>query len=462
MSEPFSPQPFSGVIQNCYDSHVHWLGTGQWARDLRLHPMRDPETDLKKIIESAPRLAPAGETSWLTGRGWDQNLFLTKTFPTHEMLDRHFADRPVYFVRVDGHAAWVNRRAFELAGLWHKNPISPEGGAILLKSDGYPSGVVLDQAMGLFEKLLPRPGRKQIEQDLLRAQKIFNDAGFTHIRDMSCDSDQWAAACAIEARGELTLAVEQMFSAENPERFHEQLRFALEARRERQNRPQSLLRVAGVKIYADGALGSEGAWLSQPYQGAKNALHPHGLQLLSQDVLIDCMVKAWQNQMPLAVHALGDAAVDFVVNGAIFAREKYDVNGLLHLEHVEVLRLETIEKMKSLRVMCHMQPCHYLSDRRWLKEKLGALTSEAFRWAALEKNEIPISMGSDSPIEPVSLQRNIDAMMAAAEEGIAPTTRPVTTFQSHPDLTWVPNTQTRFVDGQIVDVIFAGQKLVSN
>jgi predicted amidohydrolase YtcJ len=449
--QPYAKLLANRTITNCYDSHLHWLATGQFKNRVQLHHLRDPRADVPRLeISSELRGRP-----WLMGFGWDQNLFYDKGFPTHEILDEVFADKPVYFIRVDGHAAWVNRLAFEKIGLWQKNPPVPEGGAILLKPDGYPSGIVLDLAMMLFEREMPKPTAAEVRADLLQAQAVFLEAGFTHIRDMSCDNLQWQEAVALEESGELNLFVEQFFSADDPSWFDDQLRKACEERAARAARPNAKLRVAGVKIYVDGALGSEGALMSEPYSNSNNL----GLQLLDDATLRDFISRSWAVQMPVAIHVIGDEAAHKTARIALDLQEHDNLKGELHFEHAELLRPDTIQLLRKLDITCHFQPCHYLSDRRWLADKIGKRTEYAFRWNDLEKNDIKFDFGSDSPIEPPSLLTNLESIDVASADGIpAPKTSPLY-YQSHRDLEWSPNTRTVFVDGKVAEVFVLGKSV---
>ncbi len=465
---------FSGRIENCFDSHLHWLATGQFAKRVPLHHLRNPQKDLPALkIAQEQR-----DRHWLIGYGWDHNLFIDSTidaslnniaakkFPTHEILDELYPDQPVYFIRTDGHAAWVNRRALELAGMWMKNAqFSGGGGAIHLKADGYPSGIVLDQAMLPFERLLPAPTVSEARADLVEAQNIFLRAGFTHIRDMSWDDTQWQAATDLVEKNELSLCVEQNVSADDPATFYDRLKTAVQLRREMPS--DSLIRIAALKIYLDGALGSEGALLSQPYLTTQQK----GLQLLPQETLREYIYQAWSLKMPIAIHTIGDAAAHLAVSTAFEIATLQGPglkaqSGQLNLEHAELLRPDTIQLMKRLahehktEIICHLQPCHYLSDRRWLKEKLGPLSDHAFRWADLEAEKIKICFGSDSPIEPASLQNNIAGLQLAADDGIHSTRAQVTELQSHSDKNWPGQTYSEFVDGVARAVFFKGRQVL--
>ena len=461
---------FSGTIINCYDSHVHWQATGTFRRHLRLHDLHGTSNEvvmqLRQIFESAG-VNGSGSGEWITGFGWDQHRFTTTGYGhasidfTHEILDRVFGERPAFFIRIDGHAALVNRSALERAGLWRKNPVAPAGGEIQLKGDGYPSGILLDHAMQIVERLLPKQQPSQIRNDLLSAQKLFHEAGFTHIRDLSGDESQWQVTAALESENQIALAVEQFFGVEDPNLFDRQLDLAVRLQGEwnlqQRGRNNGLIRPRGIKIFLDGALGSEGALLSCDY--CTRAGH-RGLQLLDKPTLRDFITRTWQAQLPIAVHAIGDAAAHLLAETATEI-EITGIVGELHIEHAELLRSETISRLARLsRVECYMQPCHYLTDHRWLREKIGSLAARAFRYRELEEQGIQIWFGSDSPIEEPSVISTLHAIRAAEmQSDTPPPQHHGAHYHSHPDLDWVPDTKTVFIDDRVAQVKFLGQSL---
>lgn len=442
---------FSGTIINCYDSHLHWLATGQWSQQLSLHNMKTPEEILTKKIEAHHQM---GE--WVLGFGWDQNQWPGQQFPSRELLDQWCPNQPVALSRVDGHALWVNTMALKKAGLPTGKAESiqdPQGGKFLKDEKGQLTGVMIDTAKFLVETKIPQATDREIRRDLLKATQILNHAGFTHIRDLSCNPQQWSESIRLDDSGLLTLAVEQFFSADDPKDFDKALDLAKQAKKTHTKH----LRPVGLKIYMDGAIGSEGAWMSQAYPSGSG----HGLILLKDHELAGFMKQSFENDFDIAVHTLGDEAVDRVVSVAMKVKEE-GYQGRLHLEHVEVIRPETVQKMKTINCVAYMQPCHWLSDSAWLKEKIGSLAQYAFPWRALQENEIPFFFGSDSPIEPVSLQRNEDAILQSAQKGIPKLLGDMATYHSHPDRGWPANCYSTFANGQVKEVVFNGEHIVQN
>jgi predicted amidohydrolase YtcJ len=453
-------QAFSGRIANCYDSHVHWQATGTFNNRVQLHSLSslaNLEADLRRL--EIPETAMADQ--WICGFGWDQNAFAeddAAAHLNHEILDRVFGERPVFFERVDGHAVWVNQSALQQAGLWRAHPACPPGGEIQLKADGFPSGILLDHAMQMIWKLLPPRTTRQIRHDLLTGQDTFLDAGFTHIRDLSGDEAQWQVTSQLAESGDLRLAVEQFFGAEDPNLFDGQLDLAVRLRRNGVA-PGSLIRPMGVKIFLDGALGSEGALLSCEYCGRPGR---RGLQLLDVSTLRDFIRRTWEAGLPIAVHAIGDAAAHLLAGTACHVAGS-GVKGELHIEHAELMRVDTIALLKNLpSVTCYMQPSHWLTDRRWLKAKIGHLSRRAFRWADLEASNISVMFGSDSPIEKPSLASTFAAVHDLAANDHPLPRNPIEYYHSHKDVEWTPHTETLFSDGQVQLVQFLGRTLRSS
>lgn len=387
---------------------------------------------------------------WLVGFGWDNNRWHHKELPTRDILDEVFPNFPVSFSRADGHALWVNTLALKLTGLWQRDLPDPIGGKIVRDESGWPTGVLIDRADApVFEKI-PSPSPVQIKEALVVGMKEFNSAGFTHIRDMTCNLSQWNIAVELDRKMELTLAVEQYFNADDPKSFEQVLNFISDAKKSATQN----LRPKGLKVYFDGALGSEGALLSQCYCGKNHK----GLQIISVELLEEIMMATWSKRFDLAVHAIGDAAAHLVLVTANKVWNQYP-NGILHIEHAEVLRPDTVALMKKQNVHCHLQPCHWLSDKIYLKDKIGTLFQHVFPWQTLLQNEIPFDFGSDSPIERPSLFDNYLAVDELTKQGIGLQGVDVAKYQTHKDLEWTTHTHTKFHQGKVDTVFFRGERL---
>lgn len=430
-------------IEACFDSHVHWAATGEFTQRLNLEHLTSPE-EIKSLRPEKHQFR--GE--WLVGFGWDDNNWKSK--PTRQILDDWFPNTPVCLTRIDGHTVWVNSTALKLAGLG-KNPPQVFGGRIETDAEGNPTGIILDHAMELIEKLIPPVSGFEIRRHLLHGTRTFNSAGFTHIRDMTCDEPSWNEAVRLDQSGLLTLAVEEFFWLKGPHELEQVLLLIQKASKEKSPN----LRVKGVKIFLDGALGSEGAWISKCYCGRNHS----GLQLWSEEPLKETLKKVWDAGFEIAAHAIGDEAADMIVRiaGEMF---KSGTRGVLHIEHGELMRAETIVKMKGLPFEVHIQPSHWLSDQRWLKEKIGDLVEHAFPWRRLQEMEVPFDFGSDAPIEPASLARTFQAIRQSAEMGIPRLLGNPEKYMGHRDLSWAPNSFTILDEESPTQVVFRGEHLL--
>lgn len=422
-------------IRRCYDSHLHLLATGIYDRALGLHGLQDPET-----LTSASFTEAHDRGEWITSFGWDHHRFPGKKLPHRSQLDRVSSTRPVLLSRGDGHACWVNRRALELAGLWKKRSEWTEEFRTLAEfdDDDWPSGVLYEKLMYIVYALIPSLTGEQKKAYFRRAMKLLNNAGYTHARDMECNAGHYQVLRTLEDAGEVSLYLEENFNLDTIEQLDGVLRSCLEARRE----PSRRLRVKGIKFYVDGALGSQGAWVSEPYAGTE----ARGFCTWKPDEIVELLTRTWNAGLEVSVHTLGDEAVHFMVTHAR-AVQATGVKGRLNLEHTELLRDETIALMQGLDVVCHLQPCHWLTDRAWLMEKQPKLWKSAFPWARLEKAGIPICFGSDTPIERPSLSDNLQAIEDLHRHGIARPARPWWSFHSHPDPEWGSECVTR-IDAQ--------------
>lgn len=433
-------------IDRCYDSHVHLLATGQMRSTLQLRHLNSPsELATMEIRREFHR------GDWLYGFGWNQHRFPGERYPTRQDLDVIFPSIPVAFSRGDGHAMWVNSEALKRAGLF--KPVAewslPPGGEAFQDEKGWPTGILIDRAMEIFFQLMPSEDLS-LKKDYLKAGvRAFNEAGFTHLRDMAGDEDQWQALRDLDDARELSIYVDQNFVFDRPEDFDRTLEICGRAAKDRSPH----LKVRGIKFYLDGALGSEGASLSEPYAGTDQ----HGLLLWTPEQISGWLRKTWESGFEIAIHALGDRASEIVVAEARKLWER-GLRGFLNLEHIEVMRSETLRQLPGCPVRLHMQPCHWLTDRVWLKAKLGDLHRFAFPWKEVADLGLDLCWGSDSPIEPPSLEANRIALAESAP-GIPAYPGEWWKPHVHPDAGWGPDCRTRLENGRVTEVIFDGDPL---
>lgn len=423
-------------INRCYDSHLHLLPTGIFLSGLRLFGIRSIE-DLSQI-ELKPDYF-RGE--WLVGFGWDQHLFVDQKYPTRQQLDQIFPDYPVALTRADGHAIWLNTKAVEKAGYLNSHRAVPDGGIVLRDDQGVPTGIFIESAKLEIDFMLPKYSKLQNKLFLQEAIAYLNRQGFTHAREMTASAEMWTLLREMDLYGQLSLYVECNFVCEN---FQDYERAKAELQMAQQTQTQHL-KACGVKLFFDGALGSEGALISDFYQSGVSHKKNKGLALWSLKDVEIIMRDLWmESQNQLAIHTIGDEAVSQIVGLAERVQKELGGQGELHIEHGEIIRPETIEQMKQLRVRVHMQPCHWLSDRRWLQEKIPSLSRFVFPWRSLQQAGIAFDWGSDTPIEEASVANNLKALKEAADNGVAMPIGELHHWHQHPDLNWGKDCYTIF------------------
>lgn len=432
------------VINRCYDSHVHLAATGKIESIINFRKIKNLD-DLK----NTPIGSESYQGSWLLGFGWDQFEWHGE-FMNRSNLDRIFKENPVCFTRTDGHAAVVNTAALKAIDIFKKDIKSPIGGHIQLAEDGYPTGLLVDSAKMLVDYKLPRQTKIELKTYLKKSQKIFNQQGFTHVRDMSSSVDQWEVLQSLIDSKDFTLAVEHNFTTEGLSDIDRAIDDAKYCKKQNSNQ----LRVDGIKIYLDGALGSSGAALTQNYEGESQS----GLLAWQTQDLSEAFKKIWSNNLAVSIHGIGNLATQMITQIALDLK-KQNIKGKLNLEHAQMLSDDSIKKLKELNVICYMQPCHWLSDKKWLKQKLGSLYKTCFRWADLEINQIPFYFGSDSPIEYPSIQSNFDALIDAQNNDIKLITKSFEFYHTHPDPNFIAHTHSHFSNGKI-STFWMGEKIV--
>ncbi len=434
-------------ITNCYDSHTHFWATGQVALGLHLNQLKKAEDILQLNI-----LPSHQKKNWIIGFGWNHLTWPAQQLPNKNILDQLSSTQPIFFSRVDGHASWLNTRAIQiLKEQGYQFDTDPVGGRIERDTHGELTGILFDQAHILALAMLPDFSDSQNESFLFKAQDIFNQAGFTHVRDMSMNSYLWNLLRQIEDQKNLTLCLETFVTLESLN----QLDTVLNDVKKMQSDSSKQMRVTGVKIFIDGSLGSQTAYLSQNYVHTNK----NGLLIWSHEEIKEVIQQSWRAGQQVAVHAIGDHAVMTAVKAAREVSAS-GILGRLHLEHVQIVSHEVVQMMKPLHVTCYMQPCHWLSDSPWLKQVLTPeLVKNLFQWELLRKNKIPFYFGSDSPIESPSVFSNIKALNESVQWGVPQLQSDWKSYHQHPDQNWFTS-YTEFDEHKIRQVFFNGQKII--
>jgi predicted amidohydrolase YtcJ len=366
-----------------WDHHGHVASLGALLEQADLRGCPTEEAALAIAAAAASDL-PAG--AWVEGFGWDQNLW-GGSYPDRAGLDALFPERPVLLRRVDGHATWANTAALRAAGV-SEHASDPAGGAYL-RENGRLTGILLDTAMEAVAAFVPPPAAPTIRRRLLAGLEHMKRLGLSGATDMGLDDAQVAVLCDLDAGGELPIPLEG-FSWVRPGepvtvRPHHGTRF----------------RLVGLKLFTDGALGSRGAALREPYTDAPGE---RGLLLWENADLRRVLREASAAGLAVAVHAIGDRAAGQVLE----AIAEVSTRGV-RLEHAQILDASDVAAMAALGVVAGIQPCHYLSDEGWAPSRLGARMESAYRWGTLARAAVPLLMGTDFPIEDPGPGRNFRA-----------------------------------------------------
>jgi predicted amidohydrolase YtcJ len=377
------------VLPGLIDAHGHLLNLGLALMSADLAGARSKDEVVQRLQRFAATLP---EGAWLTGRGWDQNLWPEAEFPTAADLDAAFPDRPVWLRRVDGHAAWGNSAALlaatrELSGDWH-----PEGGRILRDDQGRATGVLIDTAMGLIQAPAPDTAvkRRALELAVAEAARL----GLTGVHDAGVSLEILGYLREMADAGRLPIRVYAMADGDGPT-----LDWLCQHGPYRH--PGGRLQMRAVKLYADGALGSRGAALIEDYSDEPGN---RGLLVTSEERLRAAVAKAVRCGIQANTHAIGDRAnrmvldlyQELVPDGERAARR-------FRIEHAQIVARDDLPRFAELGVIASMQPIHATSDMPWAGLRVGRdRLYGAYAWQRLRESGARLAYGSDFPVEPVN------------------------------------------------------------
>ncbi len=373
------------MLPGLIDAHGHVMGVGFQALTLDLNTTNSL-AEAQAAIQAYAAKYP--DRRWIIGRGWNQEKWGLGRFPTAADLDSIIADRPVWLERVDGHAGWANSKAMQIAGITAATK-SPAGGRIEVVA-GKPSGIFVDSASDLIAKYVPVPRPADREIALAKTQEILLAQGITAIADMGTTIDDWQTYRRAGDDGWLSFrifgyaaGVDQMV--------------AIAGSRPSPWLYDDKLRLGGVKLYLDGALGSRGAWLKAPYSDAAGQ---KGLQFLTGAEIRNLMVRASMDGFQTAVHAIGDAANAEVIDAVEELSDTFPGDRRWRIEHVQIVDPADIPRLGKHGIISSMQPVHQTSDRVMAEARLGqGRLKGAYAWNAIIKAGGRLAFGSDTPVE---------------------------------------------------------------
>lgn len=375
------------MLPGMIDAHVHVMDMGFAALTLDLSgttSLEDALARIKTFAEENPG------RPWIIGRGWNQEKWGLGRFPTAAELDAVVSDRPVWLERADNHAQWANTLAIQTAGITAKTP-DPAGGKIIRDAKGAPSGVFVDNAIALVAKVVPAPRPEDRDLALAKAQEVLLAKGVTAVADMGTKPADWTAFRRAGDEGRLQVRI--MSYADSVETL--ELMAGPEPTGWLYN---DRLRMGGIKLFLDGALGSRGASLKAPYADDHGT---RGLPLLSPSQLRNLMSRAAMDNFQTAVHAIGDAANAEVLAAIEELSESYKGDQRWRIEHTQIVDPVDIARLGQHGVIASMQPLHQTSDRLMAEARLGPdRLAGAYPWRSVIKAGGRLAFGSDSPVEP--------------------------------------------------------------
>jgi predicted amidohydrolase YtcJ len=374
------------LLPGLIDAHGHVMDLGREALTVDL-------TGTKSLDEALDRVrawATANpQAKWIVGDGWNQVLW-ARGFPTAAELDRAVADRPAFIQRIDGHAGWANSAALKLARVSAATP-DPAGGRIERGPGRAPSGVFVDGAKVLIERHIPASTPLEQEAALTKAFEIMASVGLTGVHDAGITPAQWNLYRRFGDEGRLTARITAMAGGMD----------ALDAIAPLHPTPwlyEDRLRLGTVKLLADGALGSRGAWLKQPYSDDPGN---RGLQFHPDTVLKNWVSRANYLGFQVAVHAIGDAANAQVLDAYADNRATYGDTRRNRIEHAQIVDPVDLPRFAQLHVIASMQPTHATSDKAMAADRLGeARLKGAYAWRTIIDSGARFAFGSDFPVEP--------------------------------------------------------------
>ena len=374
------------LLPGMIDAHGHVMELGFRALELDL-------SDTKSLAEAQAKIAAYARDNpdkpWIIGGGWNQEVWGLGRFPTAADLDAAVADRPVWLARADGHASWGNSAALKAAGVTAKS-VSPAGGRIEKGAGGQPAGVLVDSAQELVAKLLPQPLGKDRNAAFLKAQNILLSYGVTATADMGTSIDDWLTYRRIADLGGLRVrimsygmgvdtTVQIGGTGPTPWLYDDRLK------------------LVGVKLYADGALGSRGAWLKASYADAPGQ---SGAGFMNDTVLRNRMSRAAMDGYQVAVHAIGDRANAEVLDAIDEMAQTYKGDRRWRIEHAQIVAPADLPRFGQHGTIASMQPVHETSDRLMAEARLGPQRlGGAYAWASMLRNGAKLAFGSDYPVE---------------------------------------------------------------
>jgi hypothetical protein len=398
------------ILPGLTDAHGHVMMLGRRLSSLDLRGM----TSAEAVAEAVRSWTAPGD--WITGGGWDQNLWPGRRDPDHRPLTAAAPGRPVYLRRVDGHAGWANLRALEAAGVGRNTP-DPDGGRIVRDAAGEPTGLLIDHAMRLVERAEPGPTPAMVAGWIRAALARCAAAGLTGVHDAGVSQRQEETYRALADEEALPLRVYLMWDGTTPDPIEAMI--ARPAYRDAGGR----LTLRAVKLMIDGALGSRGALLFDDYSDARGE---RGLVVTPPGELQRRIAAATSRGYQVAIHAIGDRGIALVLDAceavlpaaaaAATAPAAVPFEARPRIEHLQCVRASDLPRLRRLGAIASMQPSHATSDMAWAEERVGrGRAAGLYAWRWVLDAGIALAAGSDFPVDPESPLQGLQAAVTRSD-----------------------------------------------
>jgi predicted amidohydrolase YtcJ len=378
------------LLPGLIDAHGHILNYGLSLLRVDMTGTRSEAEAVQRVIEF--QQANPG-LQWIQGRGWNQVLWDSNEFPSAAALEAADSDVPMWFSRIDGHAGWANRAAIELAGV-DATTQDPDGGMIMRDSEGRPTGTFVNNAMRYITQHIPQPSLEDQKLALRRSMEALAAEGLTSVHDASVNSTTLQAYKELLAEGPLPIRVYAMLAGLDP-------MLGMRLAEGHFLSDDGTFSVRSVKISADGALGSRGAYLNEDYSDMPGH---RGLLQITPERLTQLMNQSMEAGFQVNVHAIGDGANMIVMDNFEALIQNTDTRAQRHrIEHAQILRYEDILRFSQLGVIPSMQGMHATSDKNMAQDRIGDVRIHgAYAWRKLLDSGAIIANGSDFPVEPAN------------------------------------------------------------
>ena len=404
------------------DSHMHLLNLGQSLMTAQLAPHTESLAGMLRYLRAYAGAHPPREGRWLTGRGWNQDLFTdVSRMPDRRDLDGISETYPILLTRACGHCCVVNSRALEMAGIGSKTE-APAGGAIGREENGEPDGRLYDAAMDLVQEKLPLPDKEELKEMMRLACRTLNAYGVTSVQ-----SDDYSVFRGVPFETVNAAYRELEESGELSVRVYEQANFAEMAELRRfaeagnvTGRGSGMFKIGPLKLLGDGSLGSRTAHLSRPYADRPDTC---GFSLFSAEQLNEMIAYANGKGMQVAVHAIGDACLDRVLDAIELALAAHPRDDHRHgIVHCQITRPEQLKRIRDLNLHVYAQSIFLDYDNHIVERRVGPeLAASSYAWKTLLKDGVSVSNGSDCPVEPPDVMRGIEcAVTRCSLDGTGP------------------------------------------